>query len=103
LIFISDDSKATLAFLHGVKLIFFGYNLYFFGKLGLFKSKENQPINRPENSKKAAFLFVVVTAFTNRINNSTNVIACHLNCAFKLGLGYLMRQTYQPFRTTILP
>ena len=70
---------------------------------GLLKISENHPTNRPKASVRASILLEVVIIFKtlNILNNIA--VACHLIRALSVGLGYLTRHTYQPFRITILP
>jgi hypothetical protein len=66
-------------------------------------NKDNQPTILTINLVNASFLLLFVNILLNLINANNNTIAFNLNLAFKEGFGYLTRQTYQPFLTTILP
>jgi 2-succinyl-5-enolpyruvyl-6-hydroxy-3-cyclohexene-1-carboxylate synthase len=73
------------------------------GQSGLFTHKLHQPTHLPKPSVNACCLFWEVKTFENRIAVSKPVMACHFNFDFKEGFGKAIRQTYQPFRTTIFP
>jgi hypothetical protein len=74
-----------------------------FDGLGELKSKLHHPMVLPQASNQASFLCAVVKVLLNRMSVNKKQMQFHFKRSFHLGLGHFIRQTYQPFRTTILP